>query len=213
MTPVTETPPARALRRNRPDGRGLLRQLSGLDGGGPRRAVQTCGFNYRDMEREDGLPGGGRIALRYRSPARFDDEVIVKTWIEEANTRMVTFAYEMRLAEDDRRLATGYTRHVFVSRAMRPPPAGQISRPVRPGVKRWDRPSLLVVFLEKHPEACPVGSVGGAGASACRPRAPIESGGAGESAWRKRLPHLFHALSGALQDDKRRSSVPRLLST
>jgi acyl-CoA thioesterase FadM len=33
---------------------------------------------------------------------------------------MVTFAYEMLLAENDRRLATGETRHVFVSRAMRP---------------------------------------------------------------------------------------------
>jgi acyl-CoA thioester hydrolase len=57
---------------------------------------------------------------RYRSPARFDDEVIVRTWIETVNTRMVTFAYEMRAAEGDRRLATGSTRHVFVSRAMRP---------------------------------------------------------------------------------------------
>jgi hypothetical protein len=26
----------------------------------------------------------------------------------------------MRLAANDRRLATGYTRHIFVSRAMRP---------------------------------------------------------------------------------------------
>jgi acyl-CoA thioester hydrolase len=33
---------------------------------------------------------------------------------------MVTFAYEIRLAEGERRLATGSTRHVFVSRAMRP---------------------------------------------------------------------------------------------
>ena len=44
---------------------------------------------------------------RYRSPARFDDEVIVKTWIEEANTRIVDLAYEMRLADSDRVLATG----------------------------------------------------------------------------------------------------------
>jgi acyl-CoA thioester hydrolase len=56
---------------------------------------------------------------RYRSPARFDDEVIVKTWIEEANSRMATFAYEMRLAEGDRVLATGHTRHIFVNREMR----------------------------------------------------------------------------------------------
>jgi len=33
---------------------------------------------------------------------------------------MVIFAYEMRLAGTGRALATGYTRHVFVSREMRP---------------------------------------------------------------------------------------------
>ena len=55
---------------------------------------------------------------RYRAPARFDDEIIVKTWIEEANSRTVTIHYEMRLAEGDRLLATGHTRHVFVNREM-----------------------------------------------------------------------------------------------
>jgi acyl-CoA thioester hydrolase len=86
--------------------------------------VELCkarGFNYRDMETEDGIfLAVAEAHCHYRFPARFDDEVIVKTWIEKASTRGVTFAYEMRLAESDRRLATGYTRHVFVSRAMRP---------------------------------------------------------------------------------------------
>ncbi|MCU1234822.1 MAG: thioesterase superfamily protein [Candidatus Solibacter sp.] len=82
---------------------------------------KACGFNYKDMEIEDGIfLAVAEANCRYRSPARFDDEVIVQTSIESANTRMVTFAYEMRLAADDRRLATGSTRHVFVSRAMRP---------------------------------------------------------------------------------------------
>src|SRR5208283_148703 len=71
--------------------------------------VELCkalGFSYRDMEREDGvLLAVAEACCRYRSPARFDDEVIVKAWIEEANPRMVTFAYEMRLAEGDRTLA------------------------------------------------------------------------------------------------------------
>ena len=44
--------------------------------------------------------------------------MIVRTWIEDANTRIVIFQYEMRLAEDDRILATGMTRHVFVDRHM-----------------------------------------------------------------------------------------------
>jgi acyl-CoA thioester hydrolase len=85
--------------------------------------VELCkalGFSYRDMERDDGvLLAVAEACCRYRSPARFDDEVIVKAWIEEANPRAVTFAYEMRLAETDRTLATGHTRHIFVNREMR----------------------------------------------------------------------------------------------
>jgi acyl-CoA thioester hydrolase len=84
--------------------------------------VDLCkarGFNYRDMELEDGIfLAVAESQCRYRYPARFDDEVIVKTWIEEANTRVVIFNYEMRLAAGDRILATGSTRHVFVSREM-----------------------------------------------------------------------------------------------
>lgn len=82
---------------------------------------RACGFNYRDMEREDGIfLAVAEANCRYSSPARFDDEVIVKTWIEEAGGRMVKFAYDMRLAADDRRLATGFTRHVFLTRELRP---------------------------------------------------------------------------------------------
>jgi acyl-CoA thioester hydrolase len=81
---------------------------------------KALGFNYGDMERDDGvLLAVAEACCRYLSPARYDDEVIVKTWIEEAHTRMATFAYEMRLAEGDRKLATGHTRHIFVNREMR----------------------------------------------------------------------------------------------
>jgi acyl-CoA thioester hydrolase len=80
---------------------------------------KACGFNYRDMEREDGIfLAVAEAGCRYRSPARFDDEVIIRTWIEEASTRIVIFHYEMRVAEDGRLLATGHTRHVFVNREM-----------------------------------------------------------------------------------------------
>jgi acyl-CoA thioester hydrolase len=82
---------------------------------------RACGFNYRDMEQDDGvLLAVAEANCRYSSPARFDDEAIVKTWIEKAGDRMVTFAYEMRLAADDRKLATGFTRHIFLTRDLRP---------------------------------------------------------------------------------------------
>jgi acyl-CoA thioester hydrolase len=80
---------------------------------------KACGFSYRAMENDDGvLLAVADAQCRYRAPARFDDEVIVKTWIEEANSRVVTFAYEMRLGDSETVLATGSTRHVFVNRKM-----------------------------------------------------------------------------------------------
>ncbi|HLK67820.1 MAG TPA: thioesterase family protein [Bryobacteraceae bacterium] len=81
---------------------------------------RACGFNYRDMEQEDGvLLAVAEANCRYAAPARYDDEIIVKTWIDLAGDRMVTFAYEMRLASDDRKLATGFTRHIFLTRELR----------------------------------------------------------------------------------------------
>ena len=78
---------------------------------------KACGFNYRDMERDDGvLLAVAEANCRYKFPARFDDEVTVKAWIEDANTRMVTFHYEMSAA--GHMLATGFTRHIYVSREM-----------------------------------------------------------------------------------------------
>ncbi len=85
--------------------------------------VELCrvmGFDYRDMEREDGVVlAVVEVNCRYLHPARFDDEVIVKTWIKEASDRAVRFAYEMRRAGDDRTLATGESRHLFCTRELK----------------------------------------------------------------------------------------------
>jgi len=81
---------------------------------------KSAGFNYRDMEQEDGiLMAVAECQCRYLAPARFDDEVVVQTWIEQANPRIVTFAYEMRTAHDAKKLATGQTRHILVDRQFR----------------------------------------------------------------------------------------------
>src|SRR5262245_26270360 len=78
---------------------------------------KSCGFNYRDMERDDGiLLAVAEAACRYRHPARFDDEGVMRTWLESANRRLVTFAYEMAVGE--RVLATGTTKHIFLNREM-----------------------------------------------------------------------------------------------
>ena len=119
MTPVTET--RLRVRYAETDQMGVVYYANYLVWmeAGRVDLCKACGFNYRDIEQQDGVFFAvAEAACRYRSPAKFDDEVVVKTWVELANTRIVTFAYEMRLAENDRVLATGTTRHVFVTRAM-----------------------------------------------------------------------------------------------
>jgi acyl-CoA thioester hydrolase len=82
---------------------------------------RAAGIRYRYMEVEDGI----RLAVveahcRYLSPARYDEEIAVKTWVAKANQRMVEFEYAIREAQTGRQIASGATRHLFLSVDMRP---------------------------------------------------------------------------------------------
>ncbi|HUQ91030.1 MAG TPA: thioesterase family protein [Bryobacteraceae bacterium] len=86
--------------------------------------VEFCraqGIEYRDMERNDGiLLTVAESNCRYHSPALYDEQIVVRTSLAHSHPRMVTFAYEMRCAHDERKLATGFTKHVFCDRALKP---------------------------------------------------------------------------------------------
>ncbi len=85
--------------------------------------VELCrslGVRYREMEQEGILLTVAEAGCRYHSPARYDDEVVVRTWIEQSHQRMVTFRYEMRGKDDGRMMASGFTKHVFCGRDLKP---------------------------------------------------------------------------------------------
>jgi acyl-CoA thioester hydrolase len=82
---------------------------------------RAAGLRYRDMEQEDGiLLVVAEVTCRYRAPAFYDDEVIIRTSIAESNARMIRFSYELVEARDGRVLATGETKHVFCGRDRKP---------------------------------------------------------------------------------------------
>ena len=86
--------------------------------------VEYCrarGIRYRDMEEQDGiLLAVAEATCRYLSPARYDDEVIVRTRIHKAHRRLVRFEYEMVEANGERVLARGHTTHLFLDRELKP---------------------------------------------------------------------------------------------
>lgn len=83
--------------------------------------VRSLGFNYKDLEEKAGiLLAVAEANCRYLFPARYDQEIIVTTGMVKSTPRMVEFGYEIRSAEPDRLLATGNTKHVWLSRELRP---------------------------------------------------------------------------------------------
>jgi len=82
---------------------------------------RAAGIVYRDMERDDGiLLTVVEANCRYVSPAFYDQEVKIRTWVAEAHARMLRFGYEMVEAATGRRLATGETKHIFCNRERKP---------------------------------------------------------------------------------------------
>lgn len=82
---------------------------------------RAAGVVYRDLEANEGvLLAVAEVGCRFAQPAHYDDEIIVRTTIPEANPRLVRFEYEILHAESRRLLAAGFTRHVFLNRNMRP---------------------------------------------------------------------------------------------
>ena len=56
--------------------------------------------------------------LRFKAPARFQDQLIVETWVERCSPVTVTFAYEIR--RDDQVLLEATTRLAAVGRDGKP---------------------------------------------------------------------------------------------
>jgi acyl-CoA thioester hydrolase len=84
--------------------------------------VEWCearGFRYRDMEREEGVfLAVVETSCRHLRPARFDDRICVHSSVEEANSRIAKFAYQIYREPDNELLATGFTKHVYVNGQM-----------------------------------------------------------------------------------------------
>lgn len=86
--------------------------------------VEYCkarGFNYRDMERDDGaFLVVAEAECRYLAPATFDDEVVIETRVTESRARSIRFAYRMMNSETGQVLATGSTNHIICGTNRKP---------------------------------------------------------------------------------------------
>ncbi len=82
--------------------------------------MRSLGFDYGTMEREEGcLIAVVEVTARYRSPARYDDELVIRARVSGARSSLIKFAYTIMRAADGAILCTGETTHVVVGRDMK----------------------------------------------------------------------------------------------
>ena len=79
------------------------------------------GFHYADMEsKENRFMIVAEASCRYKSPAHFEDDIIVRTALGKATDRVIRYRYEILKKSSRQILATGETAHVIIDRDFKP---------------------------------------------------------------------------------------------
>ena len=88
---------------------------------GRTELFRSRGVRYRDLEDDYKiyLPVV-EAECRYLAPARYDDLIRIRTWVDEIGGATMVFKYEVVNAETGRVLVRGRTKHPFVNKDWRP---------------------------------------------------------------------------------------------
>ena len=77
--------------------------------------LRQLGFQYSEMEKQYNchLPVVD-LRIRYKAPAQYDDEIVVRTGLKRMSASLLHFSYEIFREGDGMLLATGETMHIVV---------------------------------------------------------------------------------------------------
>jgi acyl-CoA thioester hydrolase len=82
--------------------------------------LRSLGWTYREMEESGILLPVIEAQCEYRTPARYDDEIEIKTVGRLMSLVRVAFSYEVRIGTESDLVALGRTTHAATGRDGRP---------------------------------------------------------------------------------------------
>lgn len=82
--------------------------------------LRNLGIRYLDLEKMGVYTAVAEAYCKYIKPARYDEEVVIKTKIRRLTNVRIEFEYSLYRKEDNELLATGYTVHAFVDKNIKP---------------------------------------------------------------------------------------------
>ncbi len=78
------------------------------------------GFSYREMEeKHDRMLIVAEATCRYHAPARYEDEILIRTSVSAVSPKVIRFHYELLHKESGETVASGETIHVITDRNLR----------------------------------------------------------------------------------------------
>ena len=80
--------------------------------------IRLAGMSYRDLEEAGLRLAVSEVSLRYRLPARYDDQVRIRCWVRDLPSRRIDFGYALSHVDDGRLLATAFTSLLALDRDM-----------------------------------------------------------------------------------------------
>lgn len=82
---------------------------------------RAAGIAYSEIEARGFLLVVTDIGCRYRTPFRFEDEVLIRTSLDDVASRSMKFVYDLYDSEGRERHANGFTSHLWLARESRRP--------------------------------------------------------------------------------------------
>lgn len=113
------------------------------------------GFSYGDMEQDDdAFLVVAECYCRYKAPAYYDDELLIRTHITELRRRSLRFGYEVVRLSDAQIIAEGETGHVVTDSKghVRSFPEGYAQRMIAAPIVKVSQPTGEIVPTETGPE-------------------------------------------------------------
>ena len=82
--------------------------------------LRSLGSTYRALEESGFLLPVIRANCRYRRPARYDDELTIRTQVRLMSAARLRFEYEVHRPSDEVLTATGCTTHAVINQKGKP---------------------------------------------------------------------------------------------
>jgi len=81
---------------------------------------RSLGYDYKKLENQGVLLPVIDVGCIYKISAKYDDEIIIETYVQKLKGVRIKYGYNIIRKEDNILLAKGYTLHAFVDKELNP---------------------------------------------------------------------------------------------